>query len=231
MGVACEHEVYESAAGMLEDGFYVVGFVGHEDNGAVGLSRDAEVEVGVAGGWIIGSAEPEAVGFALDGDVLVDEDGDAAGGEGLDDEGRADGDVVIAQDSVAKRTGEGAQDLGAAMNRMAVDDEVEGAASDEVASDEDEIGGEAVDGVDDVLEEEGFGELVEVNVADLGDAIVTEGVRKICDAKGDVDGFEIVTRDFAGVKSEASRGNTRADEKVSARKTRRLVAKRTGHTS
>jgi len=140
VGVACEHEVYESAAGMLDDGFYVVGFMGHEDNGAVWLSRDAAVKVWMAGGWVIDSAEPEAVGFALDGNVLVDEDGDAACGEGLDDKGGADRDVVVAEDPVAKRAGESAQDFGAAMDRMTVDDEVEGTAGYEVAGDEDEIG-------------------------------------------------------------------------------------------
>ncbi len=61
VGVACEHEVDERAAWVLEDGFYVVGLVRHEDDGAVGLGWDGEVEVGVAGGWVIDSAEPEAV--------------------------------------------------------------------------------------------------------------------------------------------------------------------------
>jgi len=231
VGVACEHEVDESATRVLKDGFYVIGLVRHEDDGAVGLGRDAEFQVGVAGGWVIDSAEPEAVGFVLDGDVLVDKDGDAACGEGLDDEGRTDGDVVVAEDSVTKGAGEGAEDLGAAMDGVAVDDEVEGAAGDEVSGDDDEVGGECVDGVDDVFEEEGLGELVEVDVADLGDSVAAEGVRKICDADGKVDGFEVVARDLAGVKSETCGGNTRADEKFSAGETRRLVAKKTGHSS
>ncbi len=75
---------------------------------------------------------------------------------------------MVAEDGVAQGAGEGAEDLGAAMGRVAVDDEVEGAAGDEVSGDEDEVGGERVDGVDDVLEEEGLGELVEVDVAESG---------------------------------------------------------------
>ena len=231
VGVACEHKVDKRAARVLEDGFYVIGLVGHEDDGSFGLGWDGEAEVRMAGGRVVDSAEPEAVSVALDGDVLVDEDGDPAGGEGLDDEGRADADVVVAEDGVTKRAGESAEDLGATMDRVAVDDEVEGAASDEVSGDDNEVGGERVDGVDDVLEEEGFGELVEVDVADLGDAVAVEGVGKICDADGEADGFEIVACDLAGVKGEASGCNTRADEKFSAGKTRRLVAKKTGHGS
>ncbi len=48
---------------------------------------------------------------------------------------------------------------------------------------------------------------------------------------GMIDGFEVVARDLAGVKSEACGGDARADEKFSAGETRRLVAKRTGHSS
>ena len=220
VGVACEHEVDESAARVFEYGFDVVGLVGHEDDGSVGFGGNGEVEVGVAGGWDRRLRRARSGRrFALDGDVLVDEDGDATGCEGFDDEGRADGDVVVAEDSVAKGAGEGAEDLGAAMDWVAVDDEVERAAGDEVSGDEDEVGGECIDGVDDVFEEEGLGELVEVDVADLGDSVAAEGVRKICDADGEVDGFEVVARDLAGVKSETCGGNTRADEKFSAGET------------
>ncbi len=39
VGVACEHQVDEWAAGMLHDVVGVVGLVRHEDDGAIGLSR------------------------------------------------------------------------------------------------------------------------------------------------------------------------------------------------
>ena len=216
---------------MLEDGFDVVGLVGHEDDRAVGFGWDGEVEVGMAGGCIIGSAEPEAVSVALDGDVLVDENRDTAAGERSDDEGRADGDVVIAEDGVALGAGEGTEDLGAAVSRVLAEDEVEGASGDEVSGEEDEVGIECIDLVDNVFEEEGLGELIEVDVADLGNAIAAEGIGQVGDVNGEVDGFEVVTCDLAGVKSETCGGNTRANEKFSAGKTRRLVAKKSGHSS
>ena len=45
MRVAGEHEVDERAAGMGHDGVSVVGFVSHEDDGAVGFGWDRQVEV------------------------------------------------------------------------------------------------------------------------------------------------------------------------------------------
>ncbi len=60
VGVAGEHEVDERAARMLDDGVGVVGFVSHEDDGAVGFGGDGEVEVGVAGSGVVGAAEPDA---------------------------------------------------------------------------------------------------------------------------------------------------------------------------
>ena len=184
---------------MLKDGFDIVGFVGHEDDRGVGLVRNRQVEVGMAGGCVIDSAEPEAVSVAFDGDVLVDEDRDATGGERIDDQGRVDGDVVVAEDCVTKRAGEGAEDFGATMGWVLAEDEVEGAASDEVSGDEDEVGGQSVDLVDDMLDEEGLGEFVEVDVADLGDAVAAEGVGKVGDVDGEVDDFELVACDRAGV--------------------------------
>ena len=60
MGVAGEHEVDERAAGVGEDVVGVVGLVGHEEDGAVGVGGDGEVEVGVAGAGVVDAAEPEA---------------------------------------------------------------------------------------------------------------------------------------------------------------------------
>ena len=75
-------------------------------------------------------------------------------------------------------------------------DEGERAVCDEVAGEEDEVGGEGVDLVDDALEEEGLGVLVEVDVAELDDAVAVEGVGQIVDGDGAMDDVE-----FRGVRS------------------------------
>ena len=72
-------------------------------SGSAGMVR---FEVGMAGAGVVDAAEPEAVAVALDGNVLVDEDGDAVAGESVDDQRRADGDVVVAEDGVAQGRGE-----------------------------------------------------------------------------------------------------------------------------
>jgi hypothetical protein len=72
---------------------------------------------------------------------------------------------------------------------------------DEVAGEQDEVGGDGVYPVDDVFEEEGFGVLVEVNVAELDDAITVEGGGEIVDGDGALDDIDFVTGDLAGVES------------------------------
>ena len=125
VGVAGEHEVDELAARMLDDGVGVVGLVDHEDDGAVGLGGDGQVEVGVAGSCVVSAAEPDTRAGSFDGDVLVDEDGDSGGAERVDDERGADGDVVVAQDGVGLGGFEGGENLGAAVCGVAAGDEGE----------------------------------------------------------------------------------------------------------
>ena len=64
--------------------------------------------------------------------------------------------------------------------------------SDEIAGDEDEVGSEFVNSVDDALEEEGFGELVEVDVAYLSDAVAVKRAGQIFDGDGAGDDVELV---------------------------------------
>ena len=175
VGVAGQHEVDERTSGVGDDVVGVVGFVGHQNHRSVRFGGDGEIEVRVAGAGIFDAAEPEAGSSAFDGEVLVDENGGAVGGEGLGDQGAVEGDVVVAEDGVAEGCGEGGEDLGAAVSGVAAGDKAEGAVGDEVAGEENEIGGEGVDVLDDVLEEVWLGVLVEVDVADLDDAIAVEG--------------------------------------------------------
>ena len=81
---------------------------------------------------------------------------------------------------------------------------VSGAVGDEVAGEQDEVGGEGVDVADDAFEEEGFGVLVEVDVAELDDAVAVEGGGKICDGDGPVDDVDFVASDLAGVESQTA---------------------------
>ena len=104
---------------------------------------------------------------------------------------------MIAQDGEALGAGKRAENLSAAVGRVGGGDECERAACDEIAGEEDEIRGESVYFVDDVLEKERLGELVEMNVAELDDAIAVEGIGKILDADGLMDRFEIMTRKLA----------------------------------
>ncbi len=66
-------------------------------------------------------------------------------------------------------------------------------------------GARALTLVDDVLEEERLGVLVEVDVGDLGDAEAVEGTGQIRDGDGPLDDVDLVARDLAGVESECRR--------------------------
>ena len=214
VGVSSEHEIDEMATGVLDDFVDVVGFVGHEDDGAGGLGGDGQIEVGVAGTGVVDATEPEAVGAAFDGSVLVDEDGDAEAVECSDDDGRAGGDVVVAECGEALGAGEGAEDFGAAMSGVIGDGEGDGAVGDEVSGEEDEVGVEGVDAVDDLLEEVGLGVLVEVYVADLGYAEAVEGGGQVGDGDGAGHDVDLVAGDLAGVEGKCRGSGAGADEEV-----------------
>jgi len=201
MGVAGKHQIDERTAGMGDDLVGVVGFVCHEEDGAVGFGGDGEIKIGVAGAGVVDATEPEPAAAALDGDILVDQNGGVVRGEGLDDRGGAEGDVVVAEDAVAVGSGEGGEDLGAAADGVAAGDEGEGAVGDEVAGEEDEVGGEGVDLADDVLEKGGLSVLIEVDVAELDDAVAVEGAGEIGDGDREFDDVEFVAPDLAGVES------------------------------
>jgi hypothetical protein len=219
VGVAGKHEVDERTAWVEDDVVGEVGFMRHEEDGAVGFDGDGQIEVGAAGTGVVDTAEPEAGAVALDGEVLVDQNGSAMRGEGLDDGGGTEGDVVVTEDGVAEGGGEGGEDLGTAVKSMAAGDEGEGSVSDEVAGEEDEVGSEGVDLADDVFEEEWLGVLVEVDVADLNDAVSVEGSGQIGDGDGAIDHFEFVACDLAGVKSKSGGGGSGAYEEVASGET------------
>jgi hypothetical protein len=214
VGVAGEDEIGAAGAGVTQDGVGEVGLVAHDDERAVELGGDGAVEVGLGVGDVVEAGEPETLAVALDGKVLVDERGDAVAGEGVEDALGADLDVVVAEDGVAEGALEVAQDLGATVGGLEGEGPVTRTGADVVAGEEDEVGLELVDAVDGVLEEGGLGELLEVDVAELGDAEAVEGVGEAGDVDVAVLGDELVAGDLGGVNGEASEGEAGAGEEA-----------------
>ena len=101
VGVAGEHEVDERKAGVLDDTLDVVRLMAHKDHGCAGIGGNCEVEVGGAGAGIVGTAKPEEIAAALEGEVAVDEDGRSVSLEWTNDVIGADVDVVVAEDAEA----------------------------------------------------------------------------------------------------------------------------------
>ena len=230
VGVAGEHKGDEAAAGVADDVVGVVGGVGHEDAGGVGLGGQGLVEVGDVGAGVGGATDIEAVAGALDGDEVVAEDGNAVLLEGGGDEGAANGDVVVAEDGVTLRTFEGDEDLGAAAGGVAAEGKGERAAGDEVAGEQDEVGVELVDDVDDALEEEGLGVLVEVDIAELGDAHAGKGAGQGGDGNGEVGDGELVAGDLAAVEGKPGGDGAGTDEEAAPREVGRLPRWVVGHS-
>ena len=162
---------------------------------------------------------------------MVDEDGRAVCDEGPGDCFGIEGDVVVAEDGVAVRSCEGRQDFSASMDGMTAGDEGERTVGDEVAGKEDQIGGEGVDLLDDAFEEEGLGELVEVNVAELGDAEAVKRGGEIVNVEGTWDDVDFMARYLAGVEGESGGGGSSGDEEFSAGDLLRGGGGDTGHSS
>ena len=219
MGVAGEHEVDEGTARVVENVVCEVGLVRHEDDGAIGFGGNGEIEVGMAGAGVVDATEPEAVASSFDGEILIDQYGSAVGDEGLGHQWAVEGDVMVAEDGVAEGRGEGGDDLGATMESVAAGDEGKRAVGDEVAGEKDEVGRESVDLLDDAFKEKGLGVLVQVNVAELGDAIAVKGSRQIVDGDGALDDVDFMPGELAGVESKSSGGDAGAYEKASAAET------------
>jgi len=216
---------------MFNDGVGVVGLVREKDDGGIRFGRDGEIEVRVACAGIFETAEPDARAVFLDGDVLVDQHRSAMGGESVDDHRGIKGHVVVAEDGIAEGSCEGGDDLGAAVDGMIAGDEGERAVGDEVSGKQDKIRGEGVGHANDVLEKVWLGVLVEVNVAELYDAIAMEGAGKVGDWNRTMDDVDLMPGDLTCVEGHSCGQRTGADEEVASGKARRLIGLRTGHRS
>jgi hypothetical protein len=118
-------------------------------------------------------------------------------GKDLRDQRGVEGYVVVAEDAVTKRRGEGGDYLGAAVYGVVAGDKGQRAVSDEVSGDEHQVRGQAIDVANDALKEEGFGVLIQVNIADLNDAIAVKGGWEIGDGDGAMGDVYFMTCDFA----------------------------------
>ena len=202
VGVAGEDKIHVAAAVVGDDVVGVVGLMGHQEYGCVGISGQGEREVGVAFGDVVDAAEEEMGAPALDAYVLVDEQRKSVVLHVVADDARADDDIVIAEDSVALGAGEGAEQGGAAGGGGERDIDRERAAADEVAGDEEEVGGKGVDPADDVAEEKLFGVLLEVDVGELDDAEAVERRGQVADGESAVGDLDIVAGGLVGVEAD-----------------------------
>ena len=135
--------------------------------------------------------------------------------------------VVIAEDGVALRTFklfEHARALPCRMDRRCPREKLVGS---EVSGEEDGVGPQAVDVVDRIAQEEWLGELIEMNIAELGDTEAVERGRKVGDEDFRVGYFNVVARNFAGIEGEGSHACKAGGKKAAARKARRNMRK--GH--
>lgn len=144
--------------------------------------------------------------IALDAYVFVDEHGEPVVLHVVADDAAADCGVVVAEDPEPLRTGEFAEDLGAATGGFVGHFERQRAAADEVSSDEEEIGLHGVDSGDDVFEEVLLGVLLEVDVGELDDAKAVECGRQVTDVEGGVGDLDCVAADFVGVEGDSGGG-------------------------
>jgi hypothetical protein len=215
VGMAGEHEVDEGEAGVFGDLVDIVRLVAHEQDGGLGVGGDGHGEVWGAGAGVVSPTEPEEVAAAFESVVAVDEDGCAVGFERRDDVAGTDDDVVVAEDTEALGL-DGREDFGADAGGFVGDGQLHGAAADVVAGDEDEVGVEGVDLSDDAFEEEGFGELFEVDVGDLDYFEVEEAVGEVADRDREVSDLELVARMGAGVGGQTDAGRRGSRQECAA---------------
>ena len=113
--------------------------------------------------------------------------------------------VVVSQNAEALGAGEGLDSLGAVVDGF-FGEEARGAVGDEVTGDEDQVGGDLVDLLDDVVEVEGLGVLVEVDVGELDDAEAVEGLGEVAQDHGEMGDLEVVAGVLARVEGEGGCG-------------------------
>ncbi len=201
------------AARVRGDGGSIVGFVCHQQDGGVRVGGNGKVQVRAAEGDIVDAAEKDVRAAVVDANVLVDEQRQAIGLHMVADDAGADDGIVIAEDAEAEGAGEGAEELGAAGRGGKGDIDRHGAAAGEVAGNEQEVGLERVNLMDDAAQKEILGVLLEVDIGDLDEAKTIEGSGKIAQEESALDELNLMPGPLIGVESDGGdRGEGTGDK-------------------
>lgn len=134
--------------------------------------------------------------------MLVYEDRNVVAAHRVYDEQRTYAYIMVSQDAVTKRAAKGVQEFSAAVDRMVDRDKGERAEGDEVSSDQDEIGSEAVDPLHDPIKEVRLGELIQVDIADLNDPVTMKSVRQVANRDWPFDHVDLVPCDLTRIERE-----------------------------
>lgn len=143
----------------------------------------------------------------------------------------ADDDIVIAEDGVALRALETFEDAGAfpcvgygPFTRQQF-------VGHEIAGEKNRIGAQAVDVLDGFTEKVRLGELVQMNVTQLGDLEAVEGLGKIGQPNFGMGNLNNVARDFAGIECQTRGTGEACREEAPTGERYRIRKAGKGHTS
>jgi len=130
---------------------------------------------------------------------------------------RAEDGVVVSHDGEALRAGDCAEGLRTAVHGAHGKGAGQRGEADKVSGQEHQVRGKRVDPGENAADEGGLRVLVVVDVADLDDTEVVEGVGQIADGEGLCDHAELVAGDFSGIEGQTARCRQRgADQKLAA---------------
>ncbi len=206
VGVAGEDEIDVVAARVGGDCGGIVGLVRHQQDRRIGVWGNRQIQVRLAKGDVVHTGEKDVSAAVVDADVLVDEQRQAIGLHVVANDARADDGIVVAEDAEANRAGEGAEDFGAAGSGGEGDINRHGATTGEVAGDEQEVGLERVDLVNDAAEKEILGVLLEVDVGDLDEAESAERRGQVGQEKGALNNLEFMPGPLVRVEGDCGNG-------------------------
>ena len=114
---------------------------------------------------------------------------------------------MVAHHREAQRAGQLAQRLGAAQDGSGGEVLPQRAIGDVVAGQQHQVGRKPVDLADHAAYKRWLGVLVEVDVADLGDAVVVEGVGQVGQRHVARDDADLMARELTGIQGESRGGS------------------------